>query len=213
MRAAFLGRWVLVLSLALATPLARAALDDLLSAVRFNDPGAVRKLLDEGYDINSLDRDGNSILMLAVREKSLAVAKLLLDRHPNVNYANPAQETALMFAALQGESDLVRALVGGGARVNQPGWNALHYAAWGGQPEICRYLLDEGADIDATSPNGTTALMLAAREGHYAVVKLLLWEVAEPNVRNEAGATALSMALRRKNTDIAALLRQAGARE
>jgi hypothetical protein len=55
--------------------------------------------------------------------------------------------------------------------------------------------------------------MMAARGGHFDTVKLLLWEVADPNIRSESGATALAWALKAGNTEIADLLRQAGAKE
>jgi ankyrin repeat protein len=44
-------------------------------------------------------------------------------------------------------------------------------------------------------------------------VKLLLWEVANPNLKTDTGATALEWALKAGNTDIGALLKQAGAKE
>jgi ankyrin repeat protein len=59
---------------------------------------------------------------------------------------------------------------------------------------VVRYLLDQGANVDATSPNGTTALMMAAREHHPDIGNLLLDRGADPNVRNGAGMTALRYA-------------------
>jgi len=78
---------------------------------------------------------------------------------------------------------------------------------------VVKYLLQQGAEIDALSPNGVSALMMAAREGHFDTVKLLLWEVANPNIKSESGITALKWALKAGNTDIADLLKQAGAKE
>jgi uncharacterized protein len=201
-----------LLPLSLYSP-AHATLDDLFNAVKFDDVAGVRHMLDQGYDVNSVDSGGTSLLMYAARERSNGVARVLVERHVKVNYRNDVHETALMFAALKGNLDLVKLLVAADAQIDQPGWTALHYAAYEGHTDICRFLLGHNADIDAKSPNGTTPLMLAARQGRYDTVKLLLWEVAEPNAKNESGATALSMALRNKNSEIATLLRQAGARE
>jgi len=44
-------------------------------------------------------------------------------------------------------------------------------------------------------------------------VKLVLWEVADPNLKSDSGATALEWALKAGNSDIAGLLKQAGAKE
>jgi ankyrin repeat protein len=55
--------------------------------------------------------------------------------------------------------------------------------------------------------------MFASRQGHIDVVKLLLARSASPSVQTETGATALKWALQTQNTDIAQLLRKAGATE
>jgi len=203
----------LAAALALWAAPSSATLDDLLTAVKFDNVDGVRRMLDGGYAVDTADSSGGSLLMLAAVERSPRVASLLIQRGAKVNYRNGARETAVMLAALHGDLEIVKLLTAAGAELDQTGWTALHYAAYGGYIDICRFLLEHKADIDARSPNGTTPLMMAARQGNYDTVKLLLWEVAEPSVRNEAGATALSMAVRNKHDAVAALLRQAGARE
>ncbi len=78
---------------------------------------------------------------------------------------------------------------------------------------MVRYLLENGAEIEAKAPNGATALMFAARQGHIEVVKVLLARSASATVQAGRGATALKWALQTQNSDIAALLRKAGATE
>ena len=55
--------------------------------------------------------------------------------------------------------------------------------------------------------------MGAVRNGHVDVVKLLLSQRADPNLKNDAGASALQWALKGGNTELAQLLKQAGATE
>jgi ankyrin repeat protein len=43
---------------------------------------------------------------------------------------------------------------------------------WGG-PDVVKLLIDRGADVEAKTNDGETALDLAARKGNEAVVKLL----------------------------------------
>ena len=119
----------------------------------------------------------------------------------------------MMFAAIGGSLPVARLLVERGAQVNHPGWTPLHYCAAGGKPDLCQFLLDKDADIDARAPNGTTPLMMAVHEGHFSVVKLLVWEVADVSAKNDDGATALMWARRANREDMVALLKQAGARE
>ena len=37
---------------------------------------------------------------------------------------------------------------------------------------ICEMLIEKGADVNATDPNGKTSLMWAAEEGHTEMIKL-----------------------------------------
>ena len=152
-------------------------------------------------------------MMLAIKEGHVSLSKWLLERRAKVDPRNEFGETALMLAAAGGDLSLVKHLVTYGARINIEGWSPLIYAAWRGHTEVVRYLLDNGADIDAVSANGTSALMMASAFGQFETVKLLLWKVADPNLKTDSGGTALQWAIRAKNTDIAALLRQAGAEE
>jgi ankyrin repeat protein len=55
--------------------------------------------------------------------------------------------------------------------------------------------------------------MAAVRNGHTDVAKLLLAQRADPNAKNDAGGTALQWALKGGNTDLAQILKQAGAKE
>ena len=93
-----------------------------------------------------------------------------------------------MVAALGGYVSVVKKLLAKGADLDNPGWNALTYAATGGQNDVVRVLLDAGANVNASGPNGTTALMMAVRGGHAATVDLLLEKGADPGRRNENGA-------------------------
>ncbi len=205
----------LVLSLVLAlAPVesAQATVDDVFARVRVDDVAGLGRLLVQGYDIDSVDGSGDSLLIVAAREGAAGAVKLLLARKAKPDYRNKAGDTAVMVAALNGHLPAVQLLADAGAQLARPGWTALHYAAFGGHVEVCRYLLGRDADIDARSPNGTTPLMMAARQGHLEAARLLVWEVADVSLRNEAGLTALGLAERGKFVDIVALLRKAGAR-
>jgi ankyrin repeat protein len=101
-----------------------------------------------------------------------------------------------MVAALGGHLVLVKKLHERGADINAAGWTPLAYAATNGKTEVARYLLDIGANPNALSPNGTSALMMAVRGGHAETVDLLLAKGADVNLRNQNGATALAWATR-----------------
>lgn len=74
-----------------------------------------------------------------------------------------------------------------------------------------RELLAQGADIDAASHGGKTALMRAASRGNLDIVRLLLDAGANVNAKKENGATALIMAVFFGYADIVGALLQGGA--
>ena len=75
-----------------------------------------------------------------------------------------------------------------------------------------RAWLNAGADIQAQTPGGATALMAATLNGHVEAVRWLLANGANPNATNKKKVTALAIAKARKHPDIVAALEKAGAR-
>jgi hypothetical protein len=187
--------------------------EDFVIAVNNDRVSQVKALLARGMDPDTVDPNGEPVLVAAARAGNTATVEVLLAGKANVNARSRFGDTALMVAALNGHLELVRKLRVRGAAVDQPGWTALIYAATGGHDDVVRYLLAEGANVNAGSPNGTTALMMAVREGRMTTVELLLARGANPNLRNENGASALDWANRNDDRALAERLRRAGARD
>ncbi|CAE7776980.1 Mtpn, partial [Symbiodinium necroappetens] len=74
--------------------------------------------------------------------------------------------------------------------VDTHSWSALHYSAASGQLEVCKFLLQQGCDINSTLNDFSTPLMLAVEEGHLNVAQLLLSNGAVPWCKDETGFTA-----------------------
>jgi Ankyrin repeats (3 copies) len=83
-------------------------------------------------------------------------------------------------------------------------------AAYAGRDDEIGFLLDRGADVNSKTNFGGTALMVAAYKGHESTAHLLLSRGADVNANND-GDTALTFAKNKGRSEIAALLRQAGA--
>lgn len=187
---------LLASALTSGVPLAVAApADEFFIAIRNDNTGTLRSLLQRGIDPNSRNDRGQPGLVVAMQEQSPKVAKILLDQPGiDIDALNAAGESALMIAALKGDVADVKLLLDRGAKVNQDGWSPLHYAATGPEVAIVKLLLDRGALIDAPSPNGSTPLMLAAQYGAEETVKLLLARGADPALRNQKNLAAIDFA-------------------
>ncbi len=180
---------------------------DFFRAVAVDNAGAVRSALDSGFDPNTPSEKGQLPLYLALREGSPRVAEVLLaSPATRIDAANAAGETALMMAALKGETDWVRRLLDRGAAIDRPGWTALHYAASGPEPRTLALLLERGAVIDAPSPNRSTPLMMAAGYGDERSVDLLIASGAKLALRNDLGLGAADFARRAGRERLAARL-------
>ena len=169
--------------------------DDFFVAMRQGDMYTVKSLLQRGFDPNTLAPNGDPAIVFAIRSDALPIAEALIQAPKiRVEARTLQDESALMLAALKGHLAICQALVAHDADINKPGWTPLHYAATGGHLEVMRWLLDNHAYIDASSPNGTTPLMMAAMYGTNDGVQLLLEAGADPQIKNDKGLNAVDFA-------------------
>jgi len=197
------------------TPATQAGVyDEILQAAKQSETPKVIDLLRRGMDVNTADQDGNTLMMIAVRENNPDLVRFLLDNRANAQRRNSHGDTALMLAALLGHEDIAKLMLERKVDPNLPlpGWNPLHYAAFENRAKIVTLLLNAGADINALAPNGSTALMLAAKLGHLDAVRVLINRHAELNQIDRDEGTALDMAKKAGHVEIVNLLRRAGAR-
>jgi ankyrin repeat protein len=142
--------------------------------------------------------------------------EVLLAHGADVDAKNNFGETALMWAARDGHTSIVQALLGKGADVNWKhpfaGDTALFYAAAGGHTAIVKALLAHDALVNAQDRFfGFTALMAAVMGGHADTVGALLAHGADVNAQDNRGRTALMHAGKRGLTGVVQLLKKAGA--
>jgi len=82
-------------------------------------------------------------------------------------------------------------------------------AAFGGDAVAVRSLLDKGANVNAKTSEGGTALIVAAVMRHADVMRVLLDRGADVNARSNGGHTALLLAI--ENASSAEALRKLAA--
>lgn len=184
--------------------------EDFFKAAALDNESEMVGLALRGFDLNTRNEDGDTGLIVGLREGSLKVVGFLLtQRAVDVGLSNAAGETPLMLAALKGQLEIARKLIARGADVNKPGWTPLHYAVTRTEDDsldMVRLLLEHYAYIDAESPNRSTPLMLAAKYGDSRVVQLLLDEGADASLRNEQGLTAIDFARRADRDSVAEMI-------
>ncbi|NMG15467.1 ankyrin repeat domain-containing protein [Aromatoleum bremense] len=190
-----------------SAPVQASSYDDSLNAARLGDTWPLVQLLSRGLDPNTVDEQGNTLLILAAREGHADTVAAILEFRPKLGQRNAAGDSALMMAVLKGHDEVVDLLLDAGAPVNHDGWTPLMYAAFEGRAAILERLLAQGADVNALAPNKSNALMLAARNGHVDVVRRLLRTDVDLEQKNDAGFTVDSWAQANGNTDIAELVR------
>jgi ankyrin repeat protein len=139
----------------------------------------------------------------------------LLNSGADPNAPGPDGTTAVMWAASNGDLELVRALIKAGANVrlkNQFGTSALTEAAIVGSTPVINALLRAGADPNTRNPEGETPLMAIARSGNVEATRLLLEAGAEINAREEwGGQSALMWAAAQGQAEMVRLLASRGA--
>jgi len=172
-------------------------------------------LLKAGADVKKADAglpDGEKLLMLAARTDGVEAVQALVNAGLDVNATEPRTgTTALMWAALQDQPLVVRALLKSGAAIDARSLipNFPHTP-----PAVVGDALEEGMSYigqSALPKGGWTALMYAAREGSLEAGKMLADSGADLNVTDPDGTSALEYAIINGHYDVGKMLLDKGA--
>jgi ankyrin repeat protein len=167
-----------------------APITNIHEAAYFGEVRLLKRFLDRNRNLLNKQEphDRETPLYIAAREGHAQVAKLLLERHADVE-----------ICAFEGETPLIA-------------------AAGNGHLEVVKLLIAHGADIDAIAPIATVSpLYMAVMRGHLDVAELLLSKGAKPNVAMGIGnskywRTPLDVATDQKNQKMIDLLKKYGAK-
>ncbi|MCJ1330704.1 hypothetical protein MMC10_007390 [Thelotrema lepadinum] len=155
------------------------------------------RLIRDSSRAVGLDLHVPQLLLLAARQGSEDLVRLLLELGADANFKAASDETALSLAGKHGHEALARSLLAQGAEVNLKGHSErtpLLWAAAEGHEEVASLLLANAANVNLRDYLLQTPLSLAAKHGHSGVVTLLLNNGVEVNSKDISKRTPLSLA-------------------
>ena len=137
--------------------------------------------------------------VLETLEKNLPNAINILKNHKieDLNAGDEGGNTPLHEAAVNGNTEIVKALITAGADVNatdEDGKTPLYWAARNGRTETVQALITAGADVNAQNIYGHTPLHEAAVNRNTETVQAFITAGANVNAQNIYGHTPLHKA-------------------
>jgi ankyrin repeat protein len=181
----------------------------IFDAIESGDAARARELVEaDPLQAVARNEQGVSALMIARYHSHAEIVAVLLEAAPELD---------VFEAAALGIVERLEQLVDEDPRKakvrSADDATALHFAAFFGQPECVRVLLEHGADVHAVSPTfgNVTPLHSAAAADSVEIVRLLVEHGADVNARQNGGFTAHDAAVQNENEELRRYLEERGA--
>ncbi|KAF3386475.1 Ankyrin repeat domain-containing protein 50 [Penicillium rolfsii] len=182
---------------------------------RFEFDKITRLLLENGAEVDCVDDDGITPLLLAAESDNPAILKLLIEKGADINKKGFRGHTPLMRAVVSRHEISARVLLDHGADVHcvdDDGITPLLLAAEIDNPTIIQLLIQNGADINQKDLRGQTPLLKAVSSCYEISASVLLDYWADVDCVDEDGTSPLLLAAGLGDPTIVQLLIERGAR-
>jgi ankyrin repeat protein len=155
--------------------------------------------------------------LVAARRGDLAAIETALARRVDLEMEDGGRRTAVMRAAMYGQSGVISRLAKAGANVNARFAiefdTPLHMAVRGNHADAVRALAAAGANLNARADdNSPTPVMEAVSKGHVQALAALVDAKADVNVGSAGDTTAIGGAIEFGNLALVKQLLRGGAR-
>lgn len=148
-------------------------------------PNFVKNLIARGADVNmlvlvwdtnTLTKQFEGILNIAIKHKNVDCVRVLIESGADVNLINGIGETPLHYAADTGDNDIIKLLLEHGANINYQSVNlkhtALHVATFRRYNEWVELLIDQNADIGLLDSAHKSAEDIAMEKGYKDLINI-----------------------------------------
>ena len=177
----------------------------LIQAVMNNDSELTKRILeDKTYNINEVNQQNESALLIATHNNFVEIAKVLIDHGADVNQQDNIQDSPYLYAGAQGKTEILAYMLKNSQPnqqiYNRFGGNTIIPAAEKGHLDTVKLLLEDGTvDINHQNNYGYTALIeaIALTDGskvYQDIVAELLKYGADKNLKDNYGKTATDYA-------------------
>ncbi|XP_053398886.1 NF-kappa-B inhibitor epsilon-like [Mercenaria mercenaria] len=169
-------------------------------AVITNQPEVIRRLVVAGSDVTSQDKDGNTPLHIACRDRKMTEVISLIEP---VNYSETIQNNyEIPYQNIPQDFSIS----------NYQGLTCFHLAASGRHFDIMKVLIKNGTDVNMKEgKSGRTVLHSACESGDIELVQFLQGSrTCDTNARALDGRTPYDLARARGHEDICLALAAAG---
>lgn len=187
--------------------------NSLMMAFQHDNKNLFHYLIENGARVSN--KAGAHILFRSILKKDIKSVKDLIIHGADINMAPEGGYPPLLAALKINDHPLTEFFVDLREKVeglkDERGMTPLLLAIRNGCSEkVCRYLIENGDDVNA-KVKGCTPLLLAFQQGDENLIRLLIDNGADVNVVNDRGETPLFLAVRRENTSLILFLLEHGA--
>ena len=145
----------------------KSTIQSLFGILRLDETANILMRLNSGFDVNTVDSGGRTLLMQATIEKNHDLMKILIEHNADVNIRDQRQ------------------------------WTALHFAAQNYDFVSTKLLVENQADLNALDDYGNSVIsraLFSSKHQSPLLIKLLLEKGADPSLKNTSGISALNLA-------------------